>query len=145
MVADAYVQEQAAKRRRRQVKSQRAIVGASLDVIKERRTQRPEARSAARSEAIKQGKEKRAAAQSVKKAEKAKTAAGQAKGQATGRYVLPRGFNPSPMSLTIVQCRRQASCQGRCIEAKTHHPLSPTSTNLSFHERNGTDRDMGCF
>ena len=63
VVADEHVQEQAAKRRRRQVKSQRAIVGASLDVIKERRSQRPEARTAARSAAIKEGKEKRAAAQ----------------------------------------------------------------------------------
>lgn len=41
---------------------------------------RPEARSAAREEAIKAGKEKRAAANSAKKAEKAKTAASQAKG-----------------------------------------------------------------
>lgn len=43
---------------------------------------RPEARSAARAEAIKAGKEKRSAAQSVKKAEKAKSAA-----HTTGRYV----------------------------------------------------------
>merc|ERR1711964_909552 len=62
--------------------SQRAIVGASLEVIKERRSQRPEARSAARQAAIKEGKEKRAAAQSAKKAEKAKNAAGAAKGNA---------------------------------------------------------------
>jgi len=63
------------------VKAQRAVVGASLDVIKERRSQRPEARTAARSEAIKAGKEKRSAAQSVKKAEKAKSAAKTAAGQ----------------------------------------------------------------
>jgi hypothetical protein len=69
------LQEQAKTRRRKQVKAQRAVVGASLDVIKERRTQRPEARSAARVAAIKEGKEKRAAAQSAKKAEKAKSAA----------------------------------------------------------------------
>jgi large subunit ribosomal protein L24e len=61
------------------------VVGASLDVIKERRSQRPEARSAARAQAIKEAKEKKTAAQSVKKAEKAKTAASAAKGQATGR------------------------------------------------------------
>lgn len=90
-----HLQEQAKSRRRRQVKSQRAVVGASLDVIKERRSQRPEARSAARAEAIKQGKEKRTAAQSVKKAEKAKTAAKSAAGQTTGRYV---------------QCRRLVKC-----------------------------------
>jgi large subunit ribosomal protein L24e len=81
-------QEAAKSRRRRQVKSQRAIVGASLDVIKERRAQRPEARSAARQNAIKEGKEKRTAAQSIKKAEKAKTAAKAAVGQSTGRYVV---------------------------------------------------------
>ena len=80
-------QEVAKKRTRRTVKAQRAIVGASLDVIKERRSQRPEARAAARSAAIKEGKEKRTAAQSAKKAEKAKTAAKSAAGQSTGRYV----------------------------------------------------------
>ncbi|KAF2017301.1 hypothetical protein BU24DRAFT_420346 [Aaosphaeria arxii CBS 175.79] len=75
-------EEIAKKRTRRTVKHQRAIVGASLDVIKERRSQRPEARSAARAQAIKEGKEKRAAAESKKKAEKAKNAAAGARGQA---------------------------------------------------------------
>lgn len=46
---------------------------------------RPEARTAARKQAIEEGKEKRAAAQSVKKAEKAKNAGAAAKGQTTGR------------------------------------------------------------
>ncbi|KAF1978259.1 60S ribosomal protein L24a [Bimuria novae-zelandiae CBS 107.79] len=73
-------EEVAKKRTRRTVKQQRAIVGASLDVIKERRSQRPEARSAARAQAIKEGKEKRAAAESKKKAEKAKSAAAGARG-----------------------------------------------------------------
>ena len=68
-------QEQAKTRRRRQIKSQRAVVGASLDVIKERRAMRPEVRAAARKEDVNKAKEKRAAAQSAKKAEKAKTAA----------------------------------------------------------------------
>ena len=75
-------QEVAKKRTRRTVKHQRAIVGASLDVIKERRSQRPEARAAARSAAVKEGKEKRAAAESKKKAEKAKSASTAARGQA---------------------------------------------------------------
>ncbi|KAA8569062.1 hypothetical protein MFRU_047g00090 [Monilinia fructicola] len=66
-------EEVAKKRSRRTVKSQRAIVGASLDVIKERRNQRPEARTAARESAIKAAKEKRAAEQAAKKATKAKT------------------------------------------------------------------------
>ncbi|KAA8900008.1 ribosomal protein L24e-domain-containing protein [Sphaerosporella brunnea] len=70
------------KRTRRTVKAQRAIVGLSLDVIKEKRSLRPEARQAARSAAIKEAKEKKAAAESKKKAEKAKSAAGAARGQA---------------------------------------------------------------
>merc|ERR1712080_583400 len=51
-------EEVAKKRTRRTVKSQRAIVGASLDVIKERRSMRPEARTAARQAAIKESKDK---------------------------------------------------------------------------------------
>lgn len=65
-------EEVAKKRSRRTVKHQRAIVGASLDVIKERRSTRPEARAAARQEAIKAGKEKKKVEESKKKAEKAK-------------------------------------------------------------------------
>ncbi|KAF2830015.1 hypothetical protein CC86DRAFT_367896 [Ophiobolus disseminans] len=76
-------EEIAKKRTRRTVKHQRAIVGASLDVIKERRAQRPEARNAARAAAVKEGKEKKAAAESKKKAEKAKSASSAARGQAT--------------------------------------------------------------
>ncbi|KAJ5166165.1 uncharacterized protein N7482_004946 [Penicillium canariense] len=75
-------EEVAKKRTRRVVKNQRAIVGASLEQIKERRTQRPEAREAARKQAIKDAKEKKTAAESKKKAEKAKTAASAAKGGA---------------------------------------------------------------
>merc|ERR1712036_169392 len=74
-------EEQAKSRRRRQVKSQRAVVGASLDVIKERRN----------------------AAQSVKKAEKAKSAAKGAAGQATGRVVgkqASKGAAPKPKPTT---------------------------------------------
>jgi len=83
-------EEVAKKRTRRTVKSQRAIVGASLDVIKEKRTQRPEARSAARQQAIKENKEKKQAAQAAKKAEKAKNAAVASKGQ-TVRNVSKMG------------------------------------------------------
>lgn len=68
-------QEVAKKRTRRVIKSQRAVVGASLDVIKERRSMRPEARAAARAAAVKEAKEKKAASESKKKAEKAKNAA----------------------------------------------------------------------
>lgn len=66
------------------MKSQRGIVGADLDVIKERRNMRPEARAAARQQAVKEGKEKKAASESAKKAEKAKTAV---KGAAGGQRI----------------------------------------------------------
>ncbi|KAI1411390.1 ribosomal protein L24e-domain-containing protein [Hypoxylon sp. FL1857] len=83
-------EEVAKKRTRRTVKSQRAIVGASLDVIKEKRSMRPEARSAARAAAIKESKEKKAAAAAAKKSEKAKSAATASKGQ-TQRIVGKQG------------------------------------------------------
>jgi len=75
-------EEVAKKRTRRTVKHQRAIVGASLDVIKQRKSINPKARAAEREQAIKEGKAKKAAAESKKKAEKAKSAAASSKGQA---------------------------------------------------------------
>lgn len=114
-------QEAAKTRRRRAVKSQRAVVGASLDVIKERRSQRPEARSAARAAAIKEGKEKKAASQSVKKAEKAKSATKAASGQSTGRCVDEiYNHRVSIAELTSTQCDQQAGCQGRIGQAKAY-------------------------
>ncbi|KAK3196273.1 60S ribosomal protein L24 [Lecanicillium sp. MT-2017a] len=86
-------EEVAKKRTRRTVKSQRAIVGATLDVIKERRSMRPEARTAARQQAIKESKEKKQAAAAAKKAEKAKNATA-AKGQ-TARQVSKMGAKGS--------------------------------------------------
>ncbi|KAK6820673.1 hypothetical protein PG990_012657 [Apiospora arundinis] len=87
-------EEVAKKRTRRTVKAQRAIVGASLDVIKERRSMRPEARSAARSQAVKEAKEKKAAAAASKKDEKAKRATTASKGQ-TQRIVGKQGAKGS--------------------------------------------------
>ncbi|KHN98799.1 60S ribosomal protein L24a [Metarhizium album ARSEF 1941] len=86
------------KRTRRTVKSQRAIVGASLDVIKERRSMRPEARSAARAQAIKESKEKKNAAAAAKKAEKAKSAAAAGKGQ-TQRNISKQGAKGAPVKV----------------------------------------------
>jgi large subunit ribosomal protein L24e len=91
-------QEVAKKRTRRAVKHQRAVVGASLDVIKERRSMRPEARKAARDAAIKEGKEKKAEAESKKKAEKAKSAASAAKGQ-TQRIQSKQGAKGAPQKV----------------------------------------------
>ncbi|RYO75825.1 hypothetical protein DL766_006545 [Monosporascus sp. MC13-8B] len=95
-------EEVAKKRTRRTIKAQRAIVGASLDVIKEKRSMRPEARSAARQQAIKDAKEKKQAAAAAKKSEKAKNAAVASKGQ-TQRIVGKqgaRGAQPKPAART---------------------------------------------
>ncbi|KAH0559233.1 60S ribosomal protein L24 [Trichoglossum hirsutum] len=92
-------EEVAKKRTRRTVKHQRAIVGASLDVIKERRSQRPEARAAARQAAIKQGKEKKAAEESKKKLEKAKSAASAARGQ-LGKIQSKQGAKGAPTKVS---------------------------------------------
>ncbi|KAI1185333.1 60S ribosomal protein L24a [Nemania serpens] len=95
-------EEAAKKRTRRTVKSQRAIVGASLDVIKEKRSMRPEARSAARQQAIKESKEKKAESQAAKKSEKAKKAATASKAQ-TQRIVgkqSARGAQPKVQANT---------------------------------------------
>ena len=88
-------QETSKKRTRRTVKQQRGIVGLSYEVIKDRRSQRPEAREAARKEAIAKGKEKKATAESKKKAEKAKSAAGAARGQ-PGRIQSKMGSKGVP-------------------------------------------------
>ena len=93
------LQEIAKKRTRRTVKQQRGIVGASLEVIKERRSQRPEAREAARKEAIAKGKDKKATAESKKKAEKAKSAASSARGQ-PGRIQSKMGAKGAPTKAT---------------------------------------------
>jgi len=89
-------EEIAKKRSRRTVKHQRAIVGASLDVIKERKSIAPAARAAARAQAVKEGKEKKAAAESKKKAEKAKTASSAARGQ---QKVSKQGAKGAPVKV----------------------------------------------
>ncbi|QSL64124.1 hypothetical protein MERGE_000279 [Pneumocystis wakefieldiae] len=67
-------EEVAKKRTRRTLKLQRAIVGASLEVIRERQNQREEVRLEARRKAIKDGKEKKQAQENLKRANKAKLA-----------------------------------------------------------------------
>eukprot|EP00296_Roombia_truncata_P001824 JP437661.1.p2 GENE.JP437661.1~~JP437661.1.p2 ORF type:complete len:155 (-),score=57.51 JP437661.1:72-536(-) len=63
-------QEETSKRRKnRSVKIQRGFVGASLDIIKAKRTQKPEDRAAARDAAIKDAKAKSKATAEKKKAE----------------------------------------------------------------------------
>lgn len=61
---------------------------------------RPEARAAARTEAIKAGKEKKAAAESKKKAEKAKTASSAARGQARGGIASKQQAKGAPVKAT---------------------------------------------
>ncbi|KAM3075919.1 60S ribosomal protein L24 [Clarireedia jacksonii] len=80
------------KRSRRTVKAQRGIVGASLDVIKERRSQRPEVRTAERRAAIDSAKKLRAEQQKAKKAKA--NAAAQPKVSKQGA----KGKAPKPMN-----------------------------------------------
>ena len=68
-------EEATKKRSRKTVKSQRAIVGASLDLIKERRSQKPAERKQARDAKLIKDKEAKKAAKASRKAEKAKSAA----------------------------------------------------------------------
>ncbi|CDK27267.1 unnamed protein product [Kuraishia capsulata CBS 1993] len=84
-------EEVSKKRSRKTVKHQRAIVGASIELIKERRSQKPEARKAARDAASTAEKEKKRAEKATKKAEKAKLVASQggskiSKQQAKGAF-----------------------------------------------------------
>ena len=65
----------AKKRTRRVVKHQRAVVGASLEKIQQRRNEKPEDRQKSREEAIKRAKEEKKAQQEKKRAERAKSQA----------------------------------------------------------------------
>lgn len=61
-------EEVAKKRSRRTIKSQRGVVGASIDQINTHRNQRPEVREAARKEHIAKTKEAKKARQAERKA-----------------------------------------------------------------------------
>lgn len=85
------ISEEAAKKRtRKTVKHQRAIVGASLELIKERRSQKPSDRKAARDSKLAKDKEAKKAAKAARKVEKAKAVASGAsvvsKQQAKGSF-----------------------------------------------------------
>ncbi|CAR30418.1 60S ribosomal protein L24 [Lachancea thermotolerans] len=83
-------EEVAKKRSRKTVKAQRAIVGASLEFIKERRSLKTEVRKAQREDKKKADKEKKKADKEKRKAEKAKLAGTQgskvSKQQAKGAF-----------------------------------------------------------
>ncbi|CUS21153.1 LAQU0S02e07162g1_1 [Lachancea quebecensis] len=83
-------EEVAKKRSRKTVKSQRAIVGASLEFIKERRSLKTEVRKAQREDKKNADKEKKKADKEKRKAEKAKLAGTQgskvSKQQAKGAF-----------------------------------------------------------
>ncbi|CAI5759144.1 unnamed protein product [Candida verbasci] len=72
-------EETSKKRSRKTVKHQRAIVGASLELIKERRSQKPSERKATREAKLQKDKEAKKNAKAQRKAEKAKSAAQGAK------------------------------------------------------------------
>jgi large subunit ribosomal protein L24e len=70
------ISEESTKRRsRKTVKHQRAIVGASIELIKERRSLKPADRKAARDTKLAKDKDDKKASKVARKAEKAKSAA----------------------------------------------------------------------
>ncbi len=68
-------EEVAKKRTRRAVKSQRAIVGVSLEKIQAKRNQKPEERMQEREQAVEKAKEQKKAEQAKKRAERTKVSA----------------------------------------------------------------------
>ncbi|AQZ14435.1 RPL24A (YGL031C) and RPL24B (YGR148C) [Zygosaccharomyces parabailii] len=68
-------EEVSKKRSRKAVKHQRPVVGASLELIKERRSVKPDVRKAQREEKKKADKEKKKTDRATRKTEKAKLAA----------------------------------------------------------------------
>lgn len=83
-------EEVSKKRSRKAVKTQRPIVGASLDLIKERRAMKPEIRKAQRDQKKSADKEKKKTEKAARKADKAKLAGTQgskvSKQQAKGAF-----------------------------------------------------------
>lgn len=71
------VEETKRRRTKKTVKSQRAVVGASLDVIKERRSVKPEVRKAEREKAISKAKEQKKAAEAKRRENRTKQPAAQ--------------------------------------------------------------------
>lgn len=113
---------------------------------------RPEARSAARTQAIKEGKEKRAAQESQKKADKAKSAAGAAKGQATGRYVTLYNYDDSLANTGIVllaskprraRNRSQSRRLAKWLICSNEWHISGTSRGWAFQMVDCANRSSG--
>ncbi|KAL9083857.1 MAG: hypothetical protein Q9159_005533 [Coniocarpon cinnabarinum] len=84
-------EEVAKKRTRHHKKAFRGVVGASAEVIKEKRSMRPEARKAAIDQAKEKAKAAKRDSEAKKKQEKAKTAAKSAAGQTRGNVVPKLG------------------------------------------------------
>ncbi|GMQ05279.1 hypothetical protein CsSME_00050372 [Camellia sinensis var. sinensis] len=87
------VSAEAVKKRRRATKKpySRSIVGATLEVIQKRRTEKPEVRDAAREAALREIKERIKKTKDDKKAKKAEV---MAKAQKTTKGNVPKGAAP---------------------------------------------------
>ncbi|KAA3455184.1 60S ribosomal protein L24-like [Gossypium australe] len=88
------IAQEAVKKRRRTTKKpySRSIVGATLEVIQKKRSEKPEVRDAAREAALREIKERIKKTKDEKKAKKAEVAAKQQKTQGKGN--LPKGGAP---------------------------------------------------
>ncbi|PHT36811.1 60S ribosomal protein L24 [Capsicum baccatum] len=89
------IAQEAAKKRRRTTKKpySRSIVGATLEVIQKKRTERPEVRDAAREAALREIKERIKKTKDEKKAKKAEV---QAKTQKAGKVNISKGGSKGP-------------------------------------------------
>ena len=90
------IEEVAKRRTRRTIKTQRAIVGAPLELIKARRFQKPEVRAAAREEALRVAKEEARKKQAEKKALAQQTRTHQPKHEKVAKVI--RGAKPTATS-----------------------------------------------
>ncbi|MED6196261.1 60S ribosomal protein L24 [Stylosanthes scabra] len=88
------IAQEAVKKKRRATKRpySRSIVGATLEVIQKRRTEKPEVRDAAREAALREIKERIKKTKDEKKAKKAETASKSQKSQ--GKANVSRGAQP---------------------------------------------------
>ena len=88
------IAQEAVKKRRRAAKKpySRSIVGATLEVIQKKRTEKPEVRDAAREAALREIKERIKKTKDEKKAKKAEVAAKSQKAQ--GKSNVPKGAMP---------------------------------------------------
>ena len=104
-------EEVAKKRTRRTIKSQRGVVGASVDLINTRRNQKPEVREAARKEHIAKTKEAKKARQTERKANRQAAGASAAMSRQQAKPMARGG----PRLKQKLLCKRHKGAKSLCV------------------------------